>query len=106
MPLVTSRELLLTAQKEGYAIGAFNANNMELAKAVVQAAVEEESPVILQISQGAIKYAGLEMATAIVRTAAELVDVPVVLHLDHGTDFIQNVQCLRAGFTSLMYDGS
>jgi fructose-bisphosphate aldolase class II len=106
MPLVTSKELLLHAQGEGYAVGAFNANNMELVKAVIQAAVEEKAPVILQISQGAIKYAGLEMATAMVRTAAELVDVPVVLHLDHGTDFLQNVKCLRAGFTSLMYDGS
>ena len=61
---------------------------------------------ILQVSQGAIRYAGLEFATAMVKVAAEEANVPVVLHLDHGTDFDQNVRCLRAGFTSLMFDGS
>jgi len=106
MPLVTSRELLQQAQKEGYAIGAFNANNMECVKAVIEVAEEERAPVILQVSQGAIRYAGLKMATAMVKTAAEEASVPVVLHLDHGTSFLQNVQCLHAGFTSLMYDGS
>ena len=106
MALVTSKELLQQAQKEGYAIGAFNANNMELVKAVIEAAEEERAPVILQVSQGAIRYAGLKMATAMVKTAAEEASVPVVLHLDHGTSFLQNVQCIHAGFTSLMYDGS
>ena len=106
MPLVTSKELLLDAQKQGYAVGAFNANNLECIKAVIEAAEEERSSVILQISQGAIKYAGLRMATAMVKTAAEEASVPVVLHLDHGTSFLQNVQCLHVGFTSLMYDGS
>lgn len=106
MPLVTSKELLQRAQAEGYAIGAFNANNMECVQAVIETAEEEQSPVILQVSQGAIAYAGLEFATMLVRTAAELATVPVVLHLDHGTDFLQNVKCLRAGFTSLMFDGS
>jgi fructose-bisphosphate aldolase class II len=106
MPLVTSNELLLEAQREGYAIGAFNANNMECVKAVIEAAEEERAPVILQVSQGAVKYAGLRMATEMVKTVAEEASVPVVLHLDHGTSFLQNVQCLHAGFTSLMYDGS
>jgi len=106
MPLVTSKELLREAQGGGYAIGAFNANNMECVRAVVEAAEEERAPVILQVSQGAIKYAGLQMATAMVKTAAEEASVPVVLHLDHGTSFAQNVQCLHVGFTSLMYDGS
>ena len=106
MPLVTSKELLEQAQAEGYAVGAFNANNMECVRAVVEAAEEERAPVILQVSQGAIKYAGLKMATAMVQTAAEEASVPVVLHLDHGTSYLQNVQCLHAGFTSLMYDGS
>jgi fructose-bisphosphate aldolase, class II len=105
MPLATSKEMLLAAQKGGYAVGAFNANNMECVKAVIEAAEEENAPVILQVSQGAIKYAGLEMATAMVRAAAERAAVPVALHLDHGTSFNQNVQCLIAGFTSLMYDG-
>ena len=106
MALVTSKELLRQAQAEGFAVGAFNANNMECVRAVVEAAEEERAPVILQVSQGAIKYAGLEMATAMVKTMAEQAGVPVVLHLDHGTSYDQNVQCLHAGFTSLMFDGS
>jgi fructose-bisphosphate aldolase class II len=79
---------------------------MECVKAVIEAAEEERAPVILQVSQGAIRYAGLKPATAIVKTVAEEASVPVVLHLDHGTSFLQNVQCLHVGFTSLMYDGS
>jgi fructose-bisphosphate aldolase class II len=106
MSLVTSKEMLLRAQKEGYAVGAFNANNMECIQAVIETAEQEKAPVILQVSQGAIKYAGLEMAVTMVKTLAEIASVPVVLHLDHGTSFEQNVRCLRAGFTSLMYDGS
>lgn len=106
MALVSSKELLIEAQREGYAVGAFNANNMECVQAVIEAAEEERAPVILQVSQGAIAYAGLEFASMMVKVSAELASVPVVLHLDHGTDFDQNVRCLRAGFTSLMYDGS
>lgn len=106
MPLVTSKEILQRAQAEGYAIGAFNANNMECVQAVIETAEEEQSPVILQVSQGAIAYAGLEFASMLVKTSAELATVPVVLHLDHGTDFLQNVRCMCAGFTSLMFDGS
>jgi fructose-bisphosphate aldolase, class II len=106
MPLVTSKEMLQAALEGHFAVGAFNANNMEQIQAIVQAAVEERSPVILQVSQGAIRYAGLEFATAMVKAAAAEASVPVVLHLDHGTDFDQNVMCLRAGFTSLMFDGS
>lgn len=106
MPLVSSKEVLNNAMAGGYAVGAFNANNAETAQAIVEAAQEEQSPVIVLVSQGAIKYAGLEFATAMVRTLAELATVPVVLQLDHGTDFLENVRCLRAGFSSLMYDGS
>jgi len=105
MPLATSKEVLLKAAKEGYAVGAFNLNNMEMAQAIVQAAEEKNSPVIVQASQGAIKYAGLNMITAMADVLAQEASVPVVLHLDHGTDYKQNVQCLRAGFTSLMFDG-
>ncbi len=98
---------MLQAALEGhFAVGAFNANNMECVKAVIEAAEEERAPVILQVSQGAIKYAGLRMATNMVRTIAEEASVPVVLHLDHGTSFLQNLQCLHVGFTSLMFDGS
>jgi len=106
MPLVTSKNLLERAVQDRYAIGAFNANNMEQVQAIVEAAQEERAPVILQVSQGAIRYAGLAFAAGLVQIAADAVDVPVVLHLDHGTDFEQNVRCLRAGFTSLMFDGS
>ncbi|MCX7598848.1 MAG: class II fructose-bisphosphate aldolase [Armatimonadetes bacterium] len=106
MPLVTSYDVLKPALAGGYAVGAFNANNLESVQATIEACEEHESPVILQVSQGAIGYAGLEEASAIVKIVAEKSKIPVVLHLDHGTSYEQNVQCLRAGFTSLMYDGS
>jgi fructose-bisphosphate aldolase class II len=106
MPLVTSREILRSALEQRFAVGAFNANNMEQVQAIVEAAQEERAPVIVQVSQGAIRYAGLEFAAGMVKIAADLVDVPVVLHLDHGNSFEQNIRCLRAGFTSLMFDGS
>jgi len=106
MPLVTSKEILIDAQKNNYAVGAFNANNMEIVQAIIETAEEERSPVIVQASQGAIKYAGLDMIVSMVKTLAEQVSIPVVLHLDHGTDYYQNILCLRAGFTSLMFDGS
>ena len=106
MAFVTTKEMLKVAQKGRYSIGAFNANNMEIIQAIVETAEEEKAPVILQASQGAIKYAGLESIVAMVKVMAEKVKVPVALHLDHGTDYYQNIKCLRAGFTSLMYDGS
>lgn len=106
MPLVTSRAILERAYKDHYAVGAFNANNMEQVQAVIEAAEEERAPVILQVSQGAIRYCGLAFAAGLVKIAAAEATVPVVLHLDHGTDFEQNVRCLQAGFTSLMFDGS
>jgi fructose-bisphosphate aldolase class II len=106
MPLVTTKEMLNKAQTGGYAVGAFNTNNLEIIQAIVETAQEEQAPVILQASQGAIKYAGLEYIVAMVRIAAQEATVPVALHLDHGTDYLQNIKCLRAGFTSLMFDGS
>lgn len=106
MPLVTSKKLLERAAQDHFAVGAFNANCMEQVQAIVEAAQEEHAPVILQVSQGAIRYAGLAYAAGLVKIAASVVDVPVVLHLDHGTDYNQNVRCLHAGFTSLMFDGS
>jgi len=98
--------MLKAALKGHFAVGAFNANNMEMVQAIIEAATEERAPVILQVSQGAIRYAGLPMAAGMVKIAAANTDVPVALHLDHGTDFDQNVLCLREGFTSLMFDGS
>jgi fructose-bisphosphate aldolase class II len=106
MPLVTSKEVLQFALAQRFAVGAFNANNMEMVQAIIETAHEERAPVILQVSQGAIRYAGLDYAVGLVKIAAAQVDVPVVLHLDHGTSYEQNVLCLRAGFTSLMFDGS
>lgn len=106
MALVSVNELLLKAEQGGYAVGAFNANNMEIVQAIVQAAEEEHAPVIMQASQGAINYAGLDFITGMVRMAAVKASVPVALHLDHGTDFDQVVKCIRSGFTSVMYDGS
>ena len=106
MALVTVDELLFKAEKEGYAVGAFNANNMEIVQAILEAAKRENAPVIMQASQGAITYAGLDFITGMVRLAATASTVPVALHLDHGTDFDQVVRCIRSGFTSVMYDGS
>jgi len=106
MGLVSVDEILLKAEKEGYAVGAFNANNMEIVQAILAAAEKENAPVIMQASQGAIKYAGLDFLTGIVELAANSSKVPVALHLDHGTDFDQVVKCIRSGFSSVMYDGS
>jgi len=106
MPLVSSKEVLEYARQARFAVGAFNADNLEMVQAIIETAHEERAPVILQVSQGAIRYAGLSMAAGMVKIAAAQVDVPVVLHLDHGTSFEQNVRCLREGFTSLMFDGS
>lgn len=104
--LVTTKELLLDAQKKNYAVGAFNINNMEIIQAIIGAAEELNSPVILQASQGGIKYAGIEYIAALGKAAAQKAKVPVALHLDHGTDFDQIVLCIRNGFTSVMIDGS
>lgn len=106
MPLVDSKAMLIYAQKNGFAIGAFNANNMEVAQAIVSAAEEEQAPVIVQISEGAVKYAGAHCMFSIVKSLAEQTSVPVVCHLDHGVNYHTVIKCLRVGFTSLMFDGS
>ena len=89
--LMTGKELLLDAQKNKYAVGAFNVNNMEGIQAIIQAAEELNSPVILQASQGGLKYAGVEYIAALGKLAANNAKVPVALHLDHGTDFEQEI---------------
>lgn len=104
--LVTLKEILGDAQKGGYAVGAFNVNNMEIVQAIIEAAEEQRSPVILQASQGGLKYAGVEYIAAMARLAGEKASVPVAVHLDHGTDFQQIMLCIRNGFTSVMIDGS
>jgi len=104
--LVTTKEILDKAREKGYAIGAFNMSNMEILQAIVQAAENENSPVIVQASQAALKYAGVDYIEAMATFAAQKASVPVALHLDHGTDFELIMQCIRHGFTSVMIDGS
>ncbi|MHB8157592.1 MAG: class II fructose-1,6-bisphosphate aldolase [Desulfocucumaceae bacterium] len=106
MSFVSVDELLKAAEAGGYAVGAFNCNNMEIVQAIVKAAEIEKSPVIMQASQGAIKYAGIGQIVAMAREAAANVKVPVALHLDHGTGFDQIMWCIRSGFSSVMIDGS
>ena len=106
MALVTTKELLLDAQKNGYAVGAFNVENMEMVQAVVAAAEELKSPVIMQTTPSTIKYASPEMFYANVAAAANNASVPVVMHLDHGSSFGLAVHAFRAGYTSIMIDGS
>lgn len=104
--LVSGKELMKHAHDNKYAVGAFNVNNMEAVQAIIEAADELQSPVIIQASQGGLKYAGVNYIAAMVKVAAKEASVPVVLHLDHGTEFARQVQCLRAGWTSLMIDAS
>jgi tagatose 1,6-diphosphate aldolase GatY/KbaY len=104
--LVTSKELLLDAQKNGYAVGAFNVENMEMVMAVLAAAEETGSPVIMQTTPGTVKYAGLDFYLANIRAAAERTRVPVVCHLDHGNSFELACAAFRTGYTSIMIDGS
>lgn len=106
MPLVTSEKMLLDAQKGGYAVGAFNVENMEMVKAVLAAAEELKAPVMLQTTPSTIKYGTVETYAAIVKAEAEKVSVPVCLHLDHGSSFELAVQAMNAGYTSVMIDGS
>ena len=106
MALVTSKELMLDAQKNHYAIGAFNVENMEMVQAVITAAEELRSPVILQTTPGTLKYAPPELFYANVAAAAKAASVPVVMHLDHGSSFDLALRAFRAGYTSIMIDGS
>lgn len=106
MSLVTSKQVLLEAQKGGYALGAFNVENMEMAQAIIEAAEELRAPVILQTTPSTVQYAGVDLYYANVKALAEKADVPVILHLDHGNSFDLCVQALRAGYTSIMIDGS
>ncbi len=103
---VTNRDLLLPAMREAYAVGAFNISNLESLLAVVEAAIEEKSPVIVAVTPSSIKYAGLAYIEKMVKTAAESAPVPTSLHLDHGKDVETVSKCIEAGFTSVMIDGS
>lgn len=106
MPLVTSKQMLLDAQKGGYAVGAFNAENMEMVKAIIRAAEEVKAPVMIQTTPSTVKYASLAMFVGMVAAEARDASVPVCLHLDHGSSFELAVQAVKEGYTSVMIDGS
>ena len=107
MPLVTTKEMFEKSMKEHYAIGAFNVNNMEIIQGIVDAAAENKSPVILQASSSAIKYARVNYLMKMVEAAVEeYPEVPIAIHLDHGPDFETCKMCIDSGFTSVMFDGS
>ena len=106
MPLVTTKEMFEKSMEEGFAIGAFNINNMEIIQGIVDAAQKQNSPVILQASSGAIKYARIKYLMKMVEAAVEETNIPVAIHLDHGPDFETCKMCIDNGFTSVMIDGS
>lgn len=106
MALVTSKKMLEDAQKGGYAVGAFNVENMEMVKAVIAAAEELNAPVILQTTPSTVKYGSLETYAAIVKAESAKASVPVCLHLDHGNSFELAVRAIKEGYTSVMIDGS
>lgn len=106
MPLVTSKQMLLDAQAGRYAVGAFNAENMEMVQAIIAAAEELKAPVMIQTTPSTVKYASLDLYLANVTAIAKKASVPVCMHLDHGSSFELAMQALRTGYTSIMIDGS
>jgi ketose-bisphosphate aldolase len=102
--LTTPHQYFLRALNEGFAIGAFNTSNLEVAQAIVRAAQAQQAPVIVQTSEGAIEYAGLHNMVAIVKSLAADADIPIMLHLDHGKSLDLAKQCIEAGYTSVMID--
>lgn len=106
MPLVNTKNMLEDAKKNKYAVGAFNIHNLETLKAVVKAAHDMRAPLILQTTPGTIKHAGEDYIAAMAKIASEKYDIPIALHLDHGNSFELVVKCIKAGYTSVMIDGS
>ncbi|GGE05496.1 putative fructose-bisphosphate aldolase [Marinithermofilum abyssi] len=106
MPLVPMTDFLPRAKKEGFAVGQFNMNNLEFTQAIAEAAKEEQSPFIFGVSEGAMRYMGIEYVVAMAEIAAKQSGVPVALHLDHGSSFEVVMKCIQAGFSSVMFDGS
>ena len=106
MALVTTKQMLLDAQKNGYAVGAFNVENMEMVQAVIEAAEELRAPVIMQTTPSTVKYADVDYFYALSKATAEKTSVPVAIHLDHGNSFELVMRAYRAGYTSVMIDGS
>ncbi|MFW6264691.1 MAG: class II fructose-1,6-bisphosphate aldolase [Bacillota bacterium] len=106
MNLVPMAEILNKANDEGYAVGGFNINNMEFLQGIIWAAEEMKSPLILQTSEGALRYIGMDYVMGMVEAATKNTSVPVALHLDHGSTFDSIMQCIRNGYSSVMIDGS
>ena len=106
MPLIGTKEMFKKAYEGGFAIGAFNVNNMEIVQGITSAAAELKSPIILQASAGARKYANSRYLVHLVRAALEVNDIPIALHLDHGPDYATCKACIDDGFSSVMFDGS
>lgn len=107
MPLVNTKKMFEMAYKNGYAIGAFNVNNMEITQGIVDAVAEDKAPLILQISRGARKYASMSYLKAIIDIAVkENPNIPIAMHLDHGDTFEICKQCVDEGFSSVMIDAS
>ncbi|WP_442602130.1 class II fructose-1,6-bisphosphate aldolase [Paenibacillus sp. KN14-4R] len=106
MPLVSMNEFLPKAKANKFAVGQFNMNNLEFAQAITEAAKELNSPFIFGVSEGALKYMGMEYTVAIAKAAAAQSGLPIALHLDHGSTFEVAMQCIRGGFSSVMFDGS
>lgn len=106
MSVVTTKEMLLKAQREGYAVGAFNAENMEMVQAVIEAAEELKAPVIIQTTPGTLDYGSPELFSAMVLEEAGKASIPAALHLDHGNSFELAARALKTGYTSIMIDGS
>lgn len=106
MSLISSTEMLQIARKNKYAVGAFNVHTLEMLQAVVEAAVETQSPLIIQSTVGTVKHLGPDYIAEAAKVAADRTGLPIALHLDHCTDFSTIVQCIRAGYTSVMIDAS
>ena len=106
MSIVTNKEIMDRAHDEKYGVGAFNTNNLEYTQAILQAAVELNSPVIIEAAKDEIDYMNGYVFVNMVKTMAEHLPIPVSIHLDHGPSYEEVVRCIRYGFTSVMYDGS
>ncbi len=106
MPLVTMNDFLPRAKANRFAVGQFNMNNLEFAQAITEAGIAEKAPFIFGVSEGALKYMGMENTVALAEAAAKKSGLPIALHLDHGSTFEVAMACIRAGFSSVMFDGS
>lgn len=106
MPLVSMNEFLPRAKEKKFAVGQFNINNLEFTQAITEAAMEENAPIIFGVSEGALRYMGIEYTVAMAKAAAKKSGLPIALHLDHGSTFEVAMTCIHAGFSSVMFDGS